>query len=80
MGDRPIFNTYNVHNIMNDSNIGFKPISFNSKDAIYFSIEFMTFDNNINFGIKIMNDNENEVFPNNALGVHAPTTSLLSHS
>jgi hypothetical protein len=59
MGDRPIFNKYNVHNMMNDSNIGFKPINLNSKDVIYFSIEFMTFDKNIKFGIKIMNDNEN---------------------
>jgi hypothetical protein len=59
MGDRPIFNTYNVHNMMNDSNISFKPINFNSKDVIYFSIEFMISNRNIKFGIKIMNDNEN---------------------
>ncbi len=59
MGDRPIFNIYNVHNTMNDSNIGFKPISFNSKDAIYFSIEFMISNMNIKFRIKIMNDIEN---------------------
>jgi hypothetical protein len=58
MGDRPIFNTYNVHNMMNDSNINFKPINFNSKDVIYFSIVFMTSTRNIKFGIK-MNNNEN---------------------
>jgi len=58
MGDRPIFNTYNVHNMMNDSNISFKPINFNSKDVIYFSIVFMTSARNIKFGIK-MNNNEN---------------------
>jgi hypothetical protein len=46
MRDRLIFHIYNVHNMMNDSKIGFKPISFNSKDAIYFSIEFMSSNRN----------------------------------